>query len=123
MNWLELFPVALFFISFFGLLIGKTVIKSIVYILLMQTSVILFWLMLGARHGTAPPIVQDAAYLANLDTMADPLPQALMLTAIIIGVSVIAINITMLNALFRKYHTADWKTLDAMAREQEDNDS
>ena len=45
-----------------------------------------------------------------------------MLTAIIIGISVIAINITMLNALFRKYKTADWKVIDGLSLEREDRE-
>ena len=72
---LELFPVLLFFISFFGLITGKTVIKSIVYILLMQTSVIMYWLILGVGLGNRPPIIDNAAYLADLDAIADPLPK------------------------------------------------
>jgi multicomponent Na+:H+ antiporter subunit C len=49
--------------------------------------------------------------LYDKTAIADPFPQALMLTAIIIGVSVTAINITMLNTLFRKFKTLDWKTM------------
>lgn len=121
-NVLDLFPIFLFFISFFGLITGKTVIKSIVYILLMQTSVIMYWLILGRGLRNRPPIIDNIAHLEDLPALADPLPQALMLTAIIIGISVIAINITMLNALFRKFGTADWKKIDTLAREHEDKD-
>jgi len=119
---LDLFPILLFFISFFGLITGKTVIKSIVYILLMQTSVIMYWLILGRGLGTRPPIIDNIAYLEDLPAIADPLPQALMLTAIIIGISVIAINITMLNTLFRKFSTAAWKEIDERSHAYEDRE-
>ena len=115
---LDMFAVILFFLSFLGLITARNVIKSIIFILLMQTSVIMFWLFLGARHGISPPIVEDVAYLGDLSAIADPLPQALMLTAIIIGVSVMAINITMLNSLFRKYHTTDWETMINQLRQE-----
>ena len=109
-NIREIFPIVLFFISFFGLITAKNVIKSIVFIMVMQTSVIMFWLVQGARFGTSPPIVDN---IENMDigAIADPLPQALMLTAIIIGISVMAVNITMLNTLYRKHKTADWKAI------------
>ena len=110
---LDLFAIALFFISFFGLITSRNVIKSIIFILLMQTSVIMFWLFMGARSGNTPPIIYDTEILSNLPAISDPLPQALMLTAIIIGISVTAINITMLNTLFRKFNTTDW---DAMTK-------
>jgi len=119
---LDFFAIVMFFISFFGLITTRNIIKSIIFILLMQTAVIMFWLFLGARYGTVPPIVYDNAMLYDLSVFADPMPQALMLTAIIIGVSVTAINITMLNTLFRKYKTADWQVMTERANEEEWDD-
>ena len=116
---LEILPVVLFFIGFFGIITSKNIIKSIVFSMIMQTSVIMFWLMVGSRHGRTPPIIYDTALLENLDQIADPLPQALMLTAIIIGMSVTAINITMLNSLFRKHKTADWNEMRKLALKEE----
>lgn len=110
---LEFFPIILFFISFFGLITSNNIIKSIVFILLMQTSVVMFWLIIGGILGTLPPI---NPYYNYPDAISDPLPQALMLTAIIIGISVTAINITMLNTLFRKHETIDWRNMDELIR-------
>ena len=112
----DIFAVVLFFISFFGLITSKNIIKSIIFTILMQTAVIMFLIFLGARYGTTPPIIHDTALLYDMTAIADPFPQALMLTAIIIGISVTAINITMLNTLFRKYKTLDWATMSENAR-------
>jgi multicomponent Na+:H+ antiporter subunit C len=119
---LDIFPIVLFFISFFGLTTSENIIKSIILTMLMQTSVIMFWLVVGSRHGVRPPIIYDTALLYNLEQISDPLPQALMLTAIIIGISVTAINITMLNSLYRKYHTAEWKPMSSLAKANENKD-
>ena len=119
---LELFPILMFFIAYFGMIRTSNVVKSIVCIMMMQTAVILFWLGIGARVGDVPPIIMDPAYLEYLEALADPLPQALMITAIIIGIAVTAINITMLNTLFTKYRTIDWKAMDAASREDKDID-
>ncbi|MCL2579411.1 MAG: cation:proton antiporter subunit C [Oscillospiraceae bacterium] len=104
----ELFSIILFFISFFGLITSKKALKSIVFTLLLQTAVVMFFLSIGFGENILPPIGE---YVANPDyvhRVADPLPQALMLTAIIIGVSVSAINIVMLMTIFRKHKTTDW---------------
>ena len=114
----DIFPILLFFISFYGLITTSNIIKTIVFIMLMQTAVIMFWLGVGARLGAVPPIIGDIAYLEYTDAIADPLPQALMLTAIIIGIAVTAINITMLNALFKKYKTVNWKAMHDLIREE-----
>jgi len=116
---LEIFPIFLFFISFFGIITSRNIVKSIVCIMVMQTAVILFWLGLGARLGVIPPIFEDISYIYDYTHIADPLPQALMLTAIIIGIAVTAINITLLNALFRKYQTVEWKPMQDAALEDE----
>ncbi|MCL2203318.1 MAG: cation:proton antiporter subunit C [Defluviitaleaceae bacterium] len=111
---LEIFSLALFFISFFGIITSKNMIKSIIFVMLIQTAVIMFWLKLG-REDTAtpiPPIIYDPALLDYMERIADPLPQALTLTAIIIGFSVVAVIITMFNALYRLHGTADWKKLE-----------
>lgn len=118
-DMLNVIPLILFFISFFGLITGRNIIKSIVYILLMQTSVVMAWLIAGSRLGTVPPIIHDIEHL-DPGVIADPLPQALMITAIIIGVAVMAVNIVMLNFLLRKYSSAEWKVVSRLARENED---
>ena len=115
----DIFPILLFFISFYGLVTTSNIIKTIVFIMLMQTSVIMFWLGVGARLGAVPPIIGDIVYLEYTDAIADPLPQGLMLTAIIIGIAVTAVNITMLNALFKKYKTVNWKAMYDMVRKEE----
>jgi len=99
---LELFSVVMFFISFFGIITCRNIIKSIVSITLMETSVIMFIISIGFSGGMTPPIGQ------NLENTADPLPQALMITAIVIGVAVTAVNFTLLISLYRQYKSAEW---------------
>jgi len=116
---LDIFAVLVFFIAFFGLITARNAIKTIVFTLIMQTAVIMFWLFLSGRQGTIPPIIYDPAMLYDMSAIADPTPQALMLTAIIIGISVSAIKITMLNYLFRKYNTADWDIMHKLSDDEE----
>ena len=99
---LEIFVAVVFFISFYGLITSKNVIQSIVSIGLMEIAVIMFFLSLGYESGIMPPIG------SRLENVADPLPQALMITAIIIGLAVIAVNLTMLISLCRQSKTTDW---------------
>ena len=114
----DAFPIILFFISFFGLITTQNIVKSIILSVLMQTAVIMFWLGIAARLGTVPPIF-EYYIIYDLDDIADPLPQALMLTAIIIGIAITAINITLLNSLYRKYKTIKWDEMSKIAFEVE----
>ena len=105
----------MFFIGLYGLFISKNVIKSIVFVSVLEMAVIMFWVGLGFRIGMVPPVREflehDIAYIA------DPLPQALMITAIIIGMSVTAANIVMLITLVRKLKSTDWDTIKSKSSE------
>ena len=100
----EVASAILFFLSFYGLITTKKVAKSVVAISLMEISVIMFFLSLGFIDGMAPPIGP------GLDSavVSDPLPQALVITAIIIGVTVCAVSLAMLISYYRQYETDEW---------------
>ena len=104
-NIVGIAAIGMFFLGFFGVITTNNIIKSVIFIVLMETGVIVFFLSVGVAAGFLPPI---AGHLAEYGNIADPLPSALMITAIVIGLSVTAINITMLMTLLRKYRTADW---------------
>ena len=98
----EYISAVLFFISFYGLITGNNIVKSIISIGLLEISVIVFLLGVGFRDNDAPPIGQ------NLTAVSDPLPQALVITAIIIGVAVTAVNLTMFISLVRQNKSTAW---------------
>jgi multicomponent Na+:H+ antiporter subunit C len=106
---LEMFAIIIFFIGLFGLITSKNMVKTVIFVLMIDTAIITFWLSIG--RGYIPPIIYDSALLEYTRYIADPLPQTLMLTAIVIGISVAAIKITMLNTIFRAQRLVDWDTL------------
>ena len=99
----ETVAVVVFFLGFYGLITSRNIIKTIVSIGLMEIAVVVFFLSLGYVDGIQPPIG------LGLENVADPLPQALMITAIIIGLTVSAVNLTMLISLYRECKTTDWE--------------
>jgi len=103
---MEIIPIIVFFMGMFGLITSKNIIKSVACLVLMEMAVIVFILGLAYRTGILPPIGQGVEY--TLYAVADPLPQALMITAIIIGLAVTAIDFTMIIHLVRKHKSTDW---------------
>jgi len=111
----EIAAIGMFFLGFLGVITSRNIIKSVIFIVLMETGVIMFFLSIGVSAGFLPPI---AGHLSEYGNLVDPLPSALMITAIVIGLSVTAINITMLMTLLRKHRTADWDAVkEAIGRE------
>ncbi len=113
MNNTEICALALFFIGLFGLIARRNIIKTIISISIMEIGVILFFLSINNTLGTQPPIGE------NLSNVADPIPQALMITAIVVGIAVTAVAMSMFIGLYHKYGTTNWKkALQARKREE-----
>lgn len=89
--------------------------KSILSLTVMETGVIVYFLGLNYTLGSVPPIGVTLA-----EQPADPLPQALTITTIIIGVAVTAVAVTMLMAIHRRHNTIDWHKM-KLYRKEEDN--
>ena len=88
-----------------GLLIALTrrnLIKIIIGLDLMETGVNMFLISIGYRRGGTAPIFD-----IPLAKAVDPVPQALVLTAIVIGVAVTALALTFAVRIHEKYGTLD----------------
>lgn len=113
----EALAVLMFFISFYGLIVSKKIIKSMVFIIVMETAVIMFFLTLGYRAGILAPIGSHLEGLDGFAAVADPFPQALMITAIVIGLCVTAVMVIMAITLMRKFKATDWDTIKSKGME------
>ncbi|MFH1458415.1 MAG: sodium:proton antiporter [Candidatus Omnitrophota bacterium] len=94
----------LFCIGLYGVLRKRNLIKIIIGIGIIEYSMNLFFVLLGYRtNGRAPIDAQDQKIL----NMVDPLPQALVLTSIVIGLGVMALIISIAVRIYEKYGTFD----------------
>jgi multicomponent Na+:H+ antiporter subunit C len=91
---------AMFGIGLFQLL-RRNVIRSAIGLLVLTNAVNLFLLMTGAYRGRV------AAYVTQSGQRSDALPQALVLTAIVIGMAGFVLVLAMLYVLALRYRTAD----------------
>ncbi len=102
----------LFFVGVYGLTARRNIIKSIMGLGIMQAAIILFFITVNATVDDVPPIGVAAG-----TQVADPVPQALMITAVVIGVSVTAVSLTMFISLYHKYGSTNWNKVKRKRRE------
>lgn len=101
---LYLLCLVLFCVGLYGVLRKRNLVKIIVSLGIMEYSMNLFFVLLGYRfHGRAPIDAQNQTIL----NMVDPLPQALVLTSIVIGLGVTALVISIAIRIYEKYGTFD----------------
>ena len=84
---LEAFVFATVFCGFFGIIFKKNLVMKIISMDIMSTGVIALYVLVASRNGLFTPIVTKAEDVAY----ADPVPQAVILTAIVIGFSIQAL--------------------------------
>ncbi len=96
--------VALFCVGLYGVLTKRNVLKIIVGLAIMEYSVNQFLVLLGYRMGGRAPILEQAQDIHNI---VDPLPQALVLTAIVIGLATTALLVALAIRIYDKYGTFD----------------
>ncbi len=100
---LEAFVLATLFCGFFGIIFKKNLVMKIISMDVMSTGVIAYYVLVAAREGLFTPIVsvvQKGAY-------ADPVPQAVILTAIVIGFSIQALMLVGVMKLSRDNPTLE----------------
>jgi multicomponent Na+:H+ antiporter subunit C len=100
--------VALIIIGLYAVVFRRNLIKIVIGITIVQSGVNLFLITLGYREGGVAPIYTSlpagTIYPAE---MVFPVPQALTLTSIVIGLAVLALMLSLVIHIFRQYGTLD----------------
>ena len=101
----------IFFLCFVIFLIGlycvitkKNLLKIVMGIVIMEYAVNFFLILLGYRMGGVAPIVVEGVREARF---VDPLPQAMVLTAIVISIATLAFIVAICIRIYERYHTFD----------------
>ncbi|MHC4292862.1 MAG: sodium:proton antiporter [Planctomycetota bacterium] len=105
----------LFMIGLYCAVVKKNMVKIALGILIMEYAVNLFLILLGYRKdGIAPIVVEEEKLFASgsvtdffINNSVDPLPQALVLTAIVISLGSLALMISICIRVYKKYGTFD----------------
>jgi multicomponent Na+:H+ antiporter subunit C len=94
----------LFLIGFYTMITRKNLIKKIIGLNIMETSVFLFFISMGSiDNGKAPIIIPGEENVIYVN----PIPQALVLTAIVVAISVTALALALIVKLYGDYNTLD----------------
>ncbi|RLF87622.1 cation:proton antiporter [Thermococci archaeon] len=94
--------IALILIGLYAILAKRSVLKMLVGLSIMETGVNLLLISVGYVSGRSAPILSEGI---TPDRAVDPIPQALVLTAIVIGVATTAMALSVVINLYEKYKT------------------
>ena len=98
-----------FFLCFVLMLVGlycimtkKNILKIVIGLTIMEYAANLFIILIGFKAKGIPPIITS---LNETKPYVDPIPQALILTSIVIGLSILTLNIALCIRIIQKNKT------------------
>lgn len=87
-------------IGIYGILTKRNLIKMVMALYIMNSGVILLFISIGYVAGGEAAIFESGKKL-----MVDPLPQAVMLTSLVIGLGITALALALVIKIYDEYGT------------------
>lgn len=101
--------VILFFLGVYGIATCGNYMKKLICMNVMQVAVIFFFLSLGEKTGGTIPVTISG--ILNADAYINPLPHALMLTAIVVSLGTSGVGLALLMRIKEKYGSIEEKDI------------
>ncbi len=117
-----IFICATFITGLFGVFNSKNLIKKLLMLGVLNASTIGFFLYIGSKNSIIPPIISLDTLILRSDYYADPLPQALMLTAVVIGFATQSLSLVYVMFLSSHYHTIEEDKIEKLVEEERKNE-
>ncbi len=86
--------VVMFLLGFYGIMTKNNLIKKLIAMNIMQISIIFFFITLGLKLDATIPV--ELPGVVNVDAYINPLPHALMLTAIVVSLSTTGVALALM---------------------------
>ena len=95
-------------IGLYGVVVKKNVVKIVISLAIIEYGINVLLVLIGCRSGGCAPILKQGMTAATLAaTAVDPLPQALVLTAIMINLGMLILLVAICIRLYERYGTFD----------------
>ncbi len=96
--------VALILIGLYAVTYKRSFLKKIIGLTIFQTAIILFFISIGYKVGASAPVIPHGkGHEFQNFLFQNPLPQVLMLTAIVVGVAVTGLALALLEKIYDEY--------------------
>jgi len=101
--------VVLLVVGLYMVVASSNLVKKVIGLNLFQTAILLFFVTTAFVDGGSSPVIPPEAEAGSL--YASPLPQVLVLTAIVVGVALTAVALALIIRIYDEYGTLDEETL------------
>ena len=116
-HWYYLAVIMLMMIGLYIAISSDNLVKKIMGINIFQASVILLYVSMGKVQGGTAPILMEGPEAV---VYSNPIPQVLMLTAIVVGVASTAVGLALVVRIKEAYGTVEEGEIVALDREEDE---
>ena len=99
--------VIVFVWGFYIMVTRYNLVKKLIGMYLIQTSVIFFLVSISAKKGATVPILLSTTEPVKATIYANPLPHVMTLTAIVVGVATLGVGLALCAAIYKTYGSLD----------------
>jgi multicomponent Na+:H+ antiporter subunit C len=99
--------VIIFLWGFYIMVTRYNLVKKLIGMYLIQTSVIFFLVSISAKKGATVPVLLSTTEPVKAALYENPLPHVMTLTAIVVGVATLGVGLALCAAISRKYGSLD----------------
>ena len=99
--------VILFLWGFYIMVVHPNLVKKLIGLYILQTSVIFFLVAFSAKQGATVPVIRPESIPVDALQYANPLPHVLTVTAIVVQVATLGVSLALVSAAYRKFGTLD----------------
>jgi len=99
----------LFAIGLYMMIASPNLVKKIIGLNLFQSAIFLFFVSMAYVRGASVPVIPSEG--GAVGEYASPLPQVIVLTAIVVGVSLTAVALGLIVRLYTEYGTLNEATI------------
>ena len=101
--------IVLLAIRIYGMIVCSNYMKKLMCMNIMQVSIIFFFLTFGQKDGATIPVTMNNLFSA--DAYINPVPHALMLTAIVVSLGITGVGLALLMRIKDIYGTIEEKDI------------
>lgn len=101
--------IVLLAIGIYGMIVCSNYMKKLMCMNIMQVSIIFFFLTFGQKDGATIPVTMNNLFSA--DAYINPVPHALMLTAIVVSLGITGVGLALLMRIKDIYGTIEGKDI------------
>ena len=99
--------VTLFLWGLYIMVVHPNLVKKLIGLYILQTSVIFFLVAFSAKQGATVPVIRPESIPVDALQYANPLPHVLTVTAIVVQVATLGVSLALVSAAYRKFGTLD----------------